>query len=371
MTENGSCKMEEDILLAKRKYLLGVISGLFNDSALHSRIFVWRILGSAYTAEISYLDITNEINDEEIRYGGNPEIASLGYIISSKEAISSEESSTFMHGINRLMQRSQRALETLQGDDVAILGLADGLSKLSQTENSPSFANVKEWLIGIIDSSTEMNSLWSHRLRQLAGDLLDNRGRLRASPVQDNINIRSLEVSLRYVWPEQFKLNPPLSWEEYRKLLEDLLLNSEDKIDIEKAAIWLRTIDILVKEATVHLFPKTDRETLVIDQLMVIKNRLDKKAEQRTRNVILLYFVLLACVIIGLALLTYRYTWDVMEPWTYFIGSAVALFSILYFAITAQEASLQTFYERMLAKNKRAAYQKIGFDPKVFERLDL
>lgn len=368
MTENGSCKMEEDILLAKRKYLLSVINDLFNDSALHSRVFVWRILGSAYTAEISHLDITNEISDEEIHYGGNPEIASLGYIISSKAAISSEESSAFMRGINRLMQRSQRALETLQGDDVAILGLADGLSKLSQIEDSQSFVNVKEWLIKIIDSSTEMNSLWSHRLRQLAGDLLDSRGRLRASPAQDNINTRSLEVSLRYVWPEQFELNPPLSWEEYRQLLEDLLLNSEDKIDIEKVAIWLRTIDILVKEATVHLFPKNETETLAISQLTTIKNELDRKAEKKWRIFKWLYFLTLL-VAFGAMALAYIFAWDVMEPWTEIFNLLVVLFHVLYFVITQQTPSLQAISERMIAKNRKVAYQKVGLDQKVVEHL--
>lgn len=362
--------MEEEILSSRRRYLINTINDLLdNNCTLHSRAFAHEILGSSYTDDFPLLANFEGLDSENIRYGGYPEIASLGYKINSGDTTFAEEKEHFISGINRLMQRSNKALETLAGDDVAILGLAAGLSTILKEQNHDVlFSEQKGWLLKIVDKNVEKH-VWSYRLRHLAGDLLDNRGRLRTSPIQNDLNVKSLEVCLRVVWPEQFSSIPPCSWEEYRQLMGELLVGLADDIDIERAAIWLKAIDVLIKQAAAILFPKTEIETLAISQLSAIKEKLDKKAERQTNRIIWLYFACVTGIVIDLALLTYRYTYAITEQWIELITAIVLVLSILFFALTAQEPSLRVFYEKLLDRNRASAYKKVNFDPDAYQQL--
>lgn len=362
--------MEQEILSLRRNQLIEIINDLLNSCALHSGFFAYRILGVAYSAEITRFDNLWSFDNDSILYGGYPELAGLGYKISSSESVSREEANKYISGIERLMERPTIVLESLSADDVAILGLADGLLRLSNENFQLDLSRFSEWLTEIINGSSG-KTFWTYRLKFLAGDLLDNRGRLRTSLTQINVNSKALEVVLRYVWSDQYDLISPLSWDEYQQLFSELLVNSVDGIDIEKAAIWLRTIDILLKQATKLLLPKTDKEALAINQLTSIKSKLDRNAESQTRRIIWLYFACLAGIVIDLVLLTFRYSWGVIEPWTFFGGLSFILLSVFYFAITARELSLRAFYENELEKNKRRTYRRVGFDSEQYNQIYL
>ncbi len=70
-----------------------------------------------------------------------------------------------------------------------------------------------------------------------------------------------------------------------------------------------------------------------------LKKYLDRKSEKETKHGLWIYFGALSAILAGLAILTIKFGWDTMEPWTYFIGGAATLGSYAYFAITQKKLS--------------------------------
>jgi hypothetical protein len=359
--------MALEILASKRNCLIKLIQDTFDQSTSHSKAFAHRILGPDYNDELGkYLD--TESPSEESDYGGYPELATIGYMLGGENLVRSYDSDRFLAGISRLKERSHRGLGALLVDDVAILGLVDGLRKIKSINPNQDIEETQEWLMRIINQRPLMQ-IWSSRLRDLAGDLIDNRGRLRTLPLHKDVNTGAIEVTLRYTWPEQFLQVSVPSWDEYKVLLRELLSQSVDTGDLEKSAVWLKAMDLLVDQSCAELFPITDKEKVAVAEMTKIKTNLDRKAEKQAKFTVWLYAGLVLAVIILLAALNYRFTWDVMEPWTYFIGASVALLSIIYFAFTAREFSLTTFYGQILKTKKRKIYRKFDFNINRYEEL--
>ena len=103
-------------------------------------------------------------------------------------------------------------------------------------------------------------------------------------------------------------------------------------------------------------------------QVKHINNGLARKGEEKWRIFKWLYCLPFR-VAFGAMALAYIFAWDVMEPWTEIFNLLVVLFHVLYFVITQQTPSLQAISERMIAKNRKVAYQKVGLDQKVVEHL--
>jgi len=110
-------------------------------------------------------------------------------------------------------------------------------------------------------------------------------------------------------------------------------------------------------------------EAMGLAQLNEIKTQLDKRAKQKAHRI--LWYALCALIIvwIALAILTYFLTWEVMEPWTYFIGGGATLISIAYFVITLKEFSPRAIYEQLIVSEQNRLYQEAGFDVEKYEAL--
>jgi internalin A len=101
------------------------------------------------------------------------------------------------------------------------------------------------------------------------------------------------------------------------------------------------------------------------------KNYLDTKANRTTQRYLLFFiFGVLLPFYALLAWLTYRFGWDVMEPYTYYVGSAAILISYLYFAFSRREWSPAAIYNQILETRRLRNYEESGFNLKVFERLE-
>ena len=107
----------------------------------------------------------------------------------------------------------------------------------------------------------------------------------------------------------------------------------------------------------------------VIAELSKIKAQLDLQSENYAKRSLRWYLAFIALVGIVLAVLTYRLGWDVMEPWTYFIGAALTLGAYAYFAVTLREPSLRGIYDHLVEMKKKRNYEAFGFDQKKYERL--
>lgn len=106
-----------------------------------------------------------------------------------------------------------------------------------------------------------------------------------------------------------------------------------------------------------------------ISELSAVKSRLDKNAHDFAKRGLWLYFLGIIGVWVTFAILTYRFGWNVMEPWTYFIGGILTLGSYVYFAVTQKELSPRTIYEQVIESKKRKNYKEFGLDIERFNQL--
>jgi hypothetical protein len=223
----GSYNMEQELLQRRKQYLSEVIKQSLPDSPIHSRSFVARIMGETYLAQQpSQLQIQS--SPEEIAYFGYPDVAHLGFCLNVETLATEDVTNAFIVGIKRLQQRSSSSLSDFTTDDLALLGVAEGIAKLSSTQN---LHVEKDWLLQLIEAKT--SSEWSSRMRALAGELLDSQGRLK---------------------------------------------------DLERAAVWLKGLEIIVDVAVTRLLPTISDTVNILRRVQHAMKRWVWEKDPRRRN---------------------------------------------------------------------------------------
>jgi hypothetical protein len=147
--------------------------------------------------------------------------------------------------------------------------------------------------------------------------------------------------------------------------------------EIKLSPAQLDAIDMLIElsgkllNGTVEIAPKANSINPLdaLTELSEIKNRLDVNAHRFARHGLWFYSLFLIGVWIILAIFTFRLGWNVMEPWTYFIGGFLTIGSYLYFVITQRELSPKTIYDQIIESKKRKNYKESGLDIDKFEEL--
>lgn len=196
-----------------------------------------------------------EILRGDLAYGGIPAVARTGFQASSSGNF---DPLLFLQAVDRIRGRPKSGRDHLGDDDIALLGIANGLSKCEGVDGTHD--ERKLWLLTII-AETGHGPTWTQRARQLAGDLLDGAGRLRADPATD-VNSRTLDLVLRNAWPQAYGQTSLIGPDERREILA-ALLSSELPPDgeLERSAVWLVTFRVLVQKMATDLVP--DYNTLV------------------------------------------------------------------------------------------------------------
>ena len=104
-----------------------------------------------------------------------------------------------------------------------------------------------------------------------------------------------------------------------------------------------------------------------ITDLQETKKKLDKIVEDRYRN----YKIDKVLIVLGfyaaLLILTCHFTWNIMEPCTYFLGSVVPIVSYIYVALKNEEFNPHTYLKKILEDETKFVYKEYGFN---FERLN-
>lgn len=184
----------------------------------------------------------------ELDYGGIPALARAGFLAGSAQF----DAALFVSALDRLRGRGKVGRDQLGHDDLAILGIASGLAAVDDKVGC--YAERRRWLLGIANENVEPNS-WSNRARQLAADLLDGAGRLRADP-QGPADSIAIDMVLRQRWPSAFATVPPISAEQRRELMAALLSTATPAPgELERAAIWLEALSHLVQRISAELVP--------------------------------------------------------------------------------------------------------------------
>ncbi|MYC15515.1 MAG: hypothetical protein F4Y39_17470 [Gemmatimonadetes bacterium] len=346
--------MEQEILSTKRDRLLRVIEDSFQQCTPHSAAFVLRIL-----PEIDrQLDLSTIANESTL--GHYPQIATLGFSIGSGNKYYTEN---FLDGLNRLQRRTEPGLQDFASDDIAILGVADGLRHLEDTETTK---ELKKWLLEIVNISQSTKD-WSYRMRALAGDLLDTTGRLKTDPDFDTCGF-ALEETLRTIWPDQYSQIPEPARDTRRKFFKDLLTQDPSQAeDIEMATIWFKAIDVICDKAVEKIL--TEEDNAAIELLGKIKSNIDRNAHRTAKRCLLYFlsfFVLVFLIHVGLI---FHFGWETMESWTWGVEGVIIIVGYFYYAITLSDPNPVNIFDKLASREQRTMYERLGFDTKKFEQL--
>jgi internalin A len=103
--------------------------------------------------------------------------------------------------------------------------------------------------------------------------------------------------------------------------------------------------------------------------LRKVKESLDANSREYAKRILMLCFCAWCVAWLALAGFIYWLGWNVMEPWTYLIGSGVPVVTYLYFAATQQEFSPTAIYERLVERRVRQLYRSNGLDAEEYSRL--
>lgn len=243
----------QELLHQRCDELRSFIAQALGTSQLHSISFIARVLGEQEVrrlrADAILIDPQNPGRNS--RYEGYPWLAAAGFRLGGAGTISNALATEFVAGVTWLRQRPYQ--EMLVGDDIALLGIADGLTRLASQTDTDLEAE-KAWLLALLSHARPMNT-WSGRFTELAADLLDGRGRLRVRVDGRQIRQLACEPVLRAVWPSVFQQVPVLEAQERLILSRHLLTHHAIPHEPEEACIWLRCLELLTDEAVTNFVP--------------------------------------------------------------------------------------------------------------------
>lgn len=245
----------QDLLLSQRSNLEAAIRNSLGGSK-HADAFAVFILGleeigriaPSYAAEVP-------TDGDSATYGGYPQVAALGFLLATRNDRLNDAIPAFFAGLRKIKQRPTTAgTAAFAGDDVALLGVALGLAATRQARPGTE-GDESDWLIQLIDGAPRANQ-WTNRMRALAGDLLDGRGRLRVLPPANDSNCLALDLVLRATRPCAYRTVAALSVTEQKPLIKALLTTPPPaRGDLDQPVVWLRALDILVDGACRSLLP--------------------------------------------------------------------------------------------------------------------
>lgn len=254
----------QELLHQRREELRRSIGEALASSLQHSNAFIVRVLGEqtvrALHTDVKLIDPNASTYDA--RYQGYPWLAAAGYTLGACASRPDALVAEFRAGLARLQQRVGYSQDMLAGDDIGLLGIADGIYQLSghvDTEIQAAHA----WLLKLLHAPRRSGT-WSSRLRELAADLLDNRGHLQVRIDTSDIQPFAPELVLRAIWPQAFQRVPPFGQREREMLARLLLTQHNIPNEAEEAAVWLRCLDILVDEASANLVSSVSDTTRVL-----------------------------------------------------------------------------------------------------------
>lgn len=233
-----------DLLSQRRATLLHVVRESYGV-VLHTDAWLLRVLPPAEAvAFMTPVQMGTLTEFGDVSYAGLPRVAALGYLLGDTNTTPMASMvHAFQEGMSRLMQRpgTKRALAT---DDVALLGIADGLLRIDNLGGD--IAVAREWVVSLVNEGAAPR--WTERMRALAGELLDPRGRLHVLPAQNSVDDLALDLSLRAAWTAAFH-NVPVPTFHAEELLR-ALITEQVPDESERSAVWLRCMDVLIRKAS-------------------------------------------------------------------------------------------------------------------------
>lgn len=281
--------IENDILANKLEILKSVISSSFSTASEQSQGFALRILGKnscVLKTELAQFDLSSALQSSH--YGGIPVAAYLGYGIGNSKNLNQDDfdlestERTFFSALDRLFSREDQGLTEFICDEISVLGVADGLSVLSETSFSRD--HFPGQLVKLIDQGGTIDS-WASRLRALSAELIDGRGRLYERLYDDEPLTLALDICLRNCWPHVYEKSTYVERSLQQNLLKFLLTEQLPGIgDLEKAVVWFQAVDLLVQETITTLVPSTPQVVEILKNTQSSLKRWVWEESSRRKN---------------------------------------------------------------------------------------
>lgn len=276
----------QEFLEERRARLIAAIRASLGGSAdgtAHIAAFAARVLGlSALDALTPGFRFEAPNEPDAVRYNGYPRVAYLGFGLAAEALTVATAREPFLVGLRALRQRPEGRLSGLQVDDIALLGVADGLTLLADIPDT-AVDESRAWLLSIIDRP-QHSGQWSAQARGLAGDLLDGRGRLRQAPAPGADSL-ALEYALRATHPQAFHAAPTPTDEERRRVLRALLTEPAPGAgELDRAAVWLAALENLVDAACADLIPTVSDTVRLLQNVQHALKRWPWKAKPRRKG---------------------------------------------------------------------------------------
>lgn len=272
-----------DLLSQVREPLIPIIAK-GNDRPAHVKAFAGRLLGTERLGEIAPRLEPFELPDlDRARYEGFPYVAALGFGVAAGHLRAEESIEPFIDGLRRIQSRYLSGAIDITADNVALLGLAEGLVGCREVGDAHQ-TSLFEWLLELIDSTTQPSSPYV-RLRRLAGDLLDRRGRLRIQPELSDPYAVALELALQDVWPLQFGQVPSVDEAARRNLLRKAILEKwTSNRDVVDAAVHLKALDVIIDVTCLAAIPTVSETARLLSAIQPAMKRWRWEDHGRRRN---------------------------------------------------------------------------------------
>ena len=131
---------------------------------------------------------------------------------------------------------------------------------------------------------------------------------------------------------------------------------------IRSLTIYHRTIrEKILEEEIIHL--ESDCELLCKH-----KEALDLIAEERSKKVSWMFFIISILIFFGWGILIYRYEWDNMEMWTYMSGLGLIILNLGYYLVFNKKMTNEQMRSDKLEKEKNRIYKLYKFEQSLIDK---
>jgi hypothetical protein len=182
---------------------------------------------------------------------------------------------------------------------------------------------------------------------------------------QDTMSLGELEVFLRD------QVSPPRSAEETAtriKLLEECgaVLILEDMVYLHPRDVTTAVLRVLPGVPS-KVYGVTDADLQAMTaEFETMKERYQiaqRRAESRSRTIVSSGLILLCLQLATFVRLTYyEFSWDVMEPLSYFVGLGNAIMVYVYYLWNRRDFSFETWHKSLMGTYAASDLKRSGFD---------
>lgn len=131
-----------------------------------------------------------------------------------------------------------------------------------------------------------------------------------------------------------------------------------------------KVMDIIRKAVPLALLPENDPTKEELKTLQAKQDEIDLLAHKQVRRILWAGLGLsLAHISLFFRLTFWEFSWDVMEPITFFCGSSGLIIGYAYFLVTSRDPTYQDFMKRLFLSRQRKLIKKHNFDVQRFMEL--